>query len=178
MRSHRNSHSSFRGSNSLPGRPFRFAALAMAALLVTGQISAETANVTAADSSTSASSTAAQPQSTAAPLPAAPAAPQEEMADLTNPLPDTPLALASRSDTAQNNAVNTPAAQPRHHGLAITGAVVGTLILLAGTGAFALSEQCKTPRNATCSAIHNGGIGMMAGGGAMAGTGFYFWFRK
>ncbi len=148
----------------------------MAAVLVTGQLPAETANVGSANAAATVTTAVNLPA--AAALPAAPTAPQQDVASLTSPLPDAPFALVSRSDAAQNNTLNTPSAQPKHHGLAITGAVLGTLVLLAGTGAFALSEQCKTPRNATCSAIHNGGIGMMAGGGAMAGAGYYFWFRK
>ncbi len=130
---------------------------------------------------------AAQPQATtsvanapsATPAPAAVPAPAPQEAQLINPIDNTRFVLRPAADGSQGNSLTTAPAQSPHHGLAKTGAIVGTIVLGLGVGAFALAAgHCNAYNSGPCSAFHYGGIGAMAGGGALAATGFYFTFRK
>jgi hypothetical protein len=109
-------------------------------------------------------------------------APVSQEAKLINPFEDSHFSFASTPDYDyfQNNSNAAPAHPPaKHHGLAKTAAIAGTAVLGFGVVAFALAAgHCKSYASGPCDAFHTGGIAMMAGGGAVAATGFYFWFRK
>lgn len=176
MKAHRSLHSSFRGNNPFPGKPFRLATLMMTTVFVTAQMQAQSLDLVSTD--TSSNAPAVQSQTAIAPQPSqlvsAPVPAQQEEAKLL-PLPDAPLA-PEKQNASQNSTVVTP--EHQSHALAKTGAIVGIVLLVAGAGAYALQTRCNNPSNTVCTDFRYTGIGLMAGGGAMAGTGFYFWFHK
>lgn len=158
-------------------RPILLATFAVAATLLltsTNRAAAQAQDAAAAQPSV-ATAQPSVPTPTAAPIPAP--RPVQQEAQLINPFNDTRLEL--RPDGSQGNALTASPAQSPHHGLAKTGAIVGTIVLGLGVGAFALAAgHCNNYNSGPCSAFHYGGIGAMAGGGALAATGFYFTFRK
>jgi hypothetical protein len=173
------------------GTPILLASLALAVLCTTSQAFAQSlfGRDTAASAPTATASKA---------VPAAPSAttlsapvPNIEEANLAKPAAGSLFDLAAAQDgqsSSQSQALTDPIesapkpaatkTKPAHHGLGIAMATVGTVALVAGVGAFALSEECKNPTKGTCGSIHSGGIGLMAGGGAVAATGFYFQFHR
>jgi hypothetical protein len=160
--SHRTTHSS---------RPILLATFAVAAMFLTSQALAQTAQ-TAPDIQI-----AANPAQTTA-TPNAPVSTSQE-AKLVNPFDNSRFDFVPAFDNTQGSNLVTSNPQSPHHGLAKTGAIVGTIFLGLGAGAFALAaHECTTYNTTGCGGFHTGGIISMAAGGAMAGTGYYFWFRK
>lgn len=159
-------------SNLVPPRPFVrtlrsgipsvFATLAVAAMFTTQ---------TVAQSGPADSANPANPTN----LESAPAPVQQ--ANLAAPVPNLHVAYARPGDQVMANTLVTTE-RPTHHVLAKTAIVAGIGVLGFGAAAYAVeASHCHRTTN-VCSSLKSGGIGAMAGGGALAATGFYFNFRK
>jgi hypothetical protein len=103
-----------------------------------------------------------------------------EQAALANPFSDSNSSSAAGQQSAPAQSFTAPAHQNGpHHTLGKTMAIVGTIALGVGVTGYALAdEHCKRYTGAICGGFHNGGIGLMAGGGALASVGFYWEFQK
>jgi hypothetical protein len=168
------------------GMPILLASLAAAVLLVAGPLLAQSPT---AQSTPAAAQPAAVALAQPAPVQAAPAqaapeisapVPMNEQASLSNPFSDSnsPSAGGQASAPAQSFSAPTHTQGP-HHTLGKTMAILGTITLGVGVTAYALAdEHCKKYTGEICGGFHNGGIGLMAGGGALAGVGFYWEFQK
>lgn len=148
------------------------AAVALSALFTTQTLAQSQADP-AQSASAPVAAQATPTVSVSAPLPS------REEARLITPLPDNYFAYANTpADGMSSAAVSSTSPKP-HHALAKAGIIGGLVLLGFGAGAYALAAgHCSNYNGAVCSAFHNGGIGAMAGGGALAATGFYFNFRK
>jgi hypothetical protein len=163
------------------GMPILLATFAVAALFVAGQAAAQTATASTAQPA------AAQPAA-AAPAPAAPEisapVPMNEQASLANgsssPFSESNSAFGADQTSAPAQNLTAPAhTQGPHHTLGKTMAILGMVALGAGAASYALAaEHCKKDTGQICGGLHNGGIGLMAGGGALASVGFYWEFQK
>lgn len=122
---------------------------------------------------------AAATQAQTAPQISAPV-PVAEQASLLNPFSDSNALLADGQQSAPAQSFTAPAhTQGPHHTLGKTMAILGVVALGGGVASFTLAEQhCKSDKGEVCGGLHNGGIGLMAGGGALAGVGFYWEFQK
>ncbi len=125
----------------------------------------------------------AQPAASAQAQPAPPISapvPVAEQASLASPFSDSNSPSAAGQQSAPAQTFSAPAhTQGPHHTLGKTMAILGMVALGGGAAAFTVADQhCKTDNGQICGGLHNGGIGLMAGGGALAGVGFYWEFQK
>lgn len=171
--------------------PARMAAFAMAVLFTASQVPAQPMNDrdTTDQTQTTNSQTVTNGQGNHA-VPAAEntateiSAPVPNLEDATpaKPASDSMFAMDAMQDPSSSSSMTQTQkpvkAKAPLHGLGIAMAIVGSVVLVGGIGAFALSEQCKNPTSGECGTVHGAGIGMMAAGGGVAATGFYFQFHK
>ncbi len=106
--------------------------------------------------------------------------PVSEQASLLNPFSDSNSPLAADQQSAPAQSFSAPAhTQGPHHTLGKTMAILGLVALGGGAASYALADShCKSDKGEICGGLHNGGIGLMAGGGALASVGFYWEFQK
>lgn len=158
------------------GMPILLAALAAAVLLVAGPVMAQTPTASPAQPQAPQPATAAQAQP--APEISAPV-PVSEQASLSNPFSDSNSPVAGQQGPPAQSFTAPAHTQGPHHTLGKTMAILGMVALGGGAASFTLADQhCHKYTGEVCGGLHNGGIGLMAGGGALAGVGFYWEFQK
>jgi hypothetical protein len=151
-------------------------ALVSVALPAAAQISFDRA--TTAPAQPAASAQAQPAPQISAPVPVAQ---QASLAgESSSPFSDSNSLFAADQASAPAQSYTAPAhAQGPHHTLGKTMAILGVVALGGGAVSFALADQhCKSDTGQICGGLHNGGIGLMAGGGALASVGFYWEFQK
>ncbi len=149
-------------------------ALALLALALPAVAQTQIDRATAAPAEPAASAQAQPAPQISAPLPV------NEQASSLNPFSDSNALFADGQQSAPAQSFTAPAhVQGPHHTLGKTMAILGMVALGGGAASFTLAEQhCKKDTGEVCGGLHNGGIGLMAGGGALASVGFYWEFQK
>jgi hypothetical protein len=150
----------------------------LAALAVPAAAQSRIDRAIAAPAQPAASTQAQSAPQISAPVPVAEQASLSD--DSSSPFSDSNSPFADGQESAPPQTFVAPAhAHGPHHTLGKTMAILGMVALGGGAVSFALAEQhCKSDNGQLCGGLHNGGIGLMAGGGGLAAVGFYWEFQK